>query len=234
MITNCGEYPNAPLLGTQGAINYNPELTSQQAKEHKPTEENTIEKSDAPGPTSSEKGQHGEPGAMGPPQSTGPGLSNESTSGPGVYEIQETLKIEALEGTLEQMKTERGMLKRKMETTLEEARQERRLSNEFSKKARAEKESRLKISRCIKAADQEMCNRRAEPVEKEQLEETVAALRSKEAKRENKVRRLRERVVLLEEELKAARLSKEHLQNQRRSNLLALVEARGKTDEAES
>ncbi|RDX72770.1 hypothetical protein CR513_47697, partial [Mucuna pruriens] len=31
MITNCGEYPNVPLLRTQGAVNYNPELTARQA-----------------------------------------------------------------------------------------------------------------------------------------------------------------------------------------------------------
>ncbi|RDY11089.1 hypothetical protein CR513_04291, partial [Mucuna pruriens] len=31
MITRCGGYTNVPLLGTQGAINYNPELTSRQA-----------------------------------------------------------------------------------------------------------------------------------------------------------------------------------------------------------
>ncbi|RDX66437.1 hypothetical protein CR513_54796, partial [Mucuna pruriens] len=77
MITNCGKYPNVPLLGTQGAINYNPELTSRQ-KERKPTEENTIEKFDVPRLTLSEKGQRGEPEAVGPPQNTGLGLSSES------------------------------------------------------------------------------------------------------------------------------------------------------------
>ncbi|RDX66438.1 hypothetical protein CR513_54797, partial [Mucuna pruriens] len=121
------------------------------------------------------------------------------------------------------MKTEQGTLKRKLETTLEEARQERRLSDEFSKKARAEKESRLKISRS-----------QTKKCALEQLEETVAALRSREAEREGEVHELQERVLLLEEELKAARLSKEYLQNQRQSNLLALVEAQGKTNEMES
>ncbi|RDX84747.1 hypothetical protein CR513_34147, partial [Mucuna pruriens] len=130
------------------------------------------------------------------------------------------------------------MLKRKLETALKEARQERRLSDEFSKKARAEKESRLKIGQCLKAADQEMCSSRAERdqlvAEKEQLEKAVATLKARDVEREDEMQALRERTHLLEEELKAAQLSKEHLQNQRRSGLLALVEARGKIDEAKS
>ncbi|RDY11091.1 hypothetical protein CR513_04293, partial [Mucuna pruriens] len=107
------------------------------------------------------------------------------------------------------------MLKRKLETALEEARQERRLSDDFSKKARVEKESRLRIGRCLKAADWEMCSRRVEcnqiMAEKEQLKEAVAALKSREVEREDKLHGLREWY-----------------------NLLALVEARGKAEEAES
>ncbi|RDX95692.1 hypothetical protein CR513_21745, partial [Mucuna pruriens] len=130
------------------------------------------------------------------------------------------------------------MLKRKLETSLEEARQERWLSDDFSKKARAEKESCVKIGCFLKVADQEMCSKRVErdqiTAEKERLKEVVAALKSRGAEREGELHGLQERVLLLEEELKAAQLSKEHLQNQRRYNLLALVEACGKVDEAES
>ncbi|RDX82520.1 hypothetical protein CR513_36668, partial [Mucuna pruriens] len=259
MITNCGEYPNVPLL----------ELTSRRAGY--PMVSGPLEEALTPLWIESAQAHRGEhhrkirrawasvvrQGATWRTRSCGTspeyrawleqrvhlvglpwGSIQHQDQGTRVYEIQETLKIEALEGTLEQMKTERGMLKRKLEIALEEACQERQLSDEFSKKARPKKESRLKIGRCLKAADQEICSRRAErdqmAVKREQLEETMATLRSREVEREDEVRGLRERVLLLEEELKAARLSKEHLQNQRRSNLLALVEARGKTDEAES
>ncbi|RDX74771.1 hypothetical protein CR513_45435, partial [Mucuna pruriens] len=261
MITNCGEYPNIPLLGTQGAVNYNPELTARQVGYPM-----VLGPSKKPSPLSG--GEHHEKirrawaniirkGATWRIRSCGAspeyrawleqrvhlvglpwGSILHQDQATQAYEIQETLQVKALQGTLEQMKTEQGTLKRKLETALEEARQERRLSDEFSKKARAEKESRLKIGQCLKAIDQEMCSRRAERdqmvIEKEQLEETVAAFRSREAEREGEVHELWERVLLLEEELKGARLSKEHLQNQRRSNLLALVEAQGKTDEMES
>ncbi|RDX86336.1 hypothetical protein CR513_32335, partial [Mucuna pruriens] len=105
-----------------------------------------------------------------------------------VSEIHETLRVEELEGTLEQMKTEQGILKRKLEIALEEVHLERQLSDEFSKRAQAEKETRLRISHCLKAADQEMCSKRAErdqiAAKKEQLEEALAALKSREELKE--------------------------------------------------
>ncbi|RDX60658.1 hypothetical protein CR513_61180, partial [Mucuna pruriens] len=82
MITKCGGYPNVPLLGTQGAINYNLELASRQAgypMDCKPTRESTIGRSGMPGLTSSEKGSHGELEVAGSPRVTKPGLNNEST-----------------------------------------------------------------------------------------------------------------------------------------------------------
>ncbi|RDX93928.1 hypothetical protein CR513_23751, partial [Mucuna pruriens] len=269
MITSCGDYPNVPLLGTQGAINYNPELTARQAGF--PMVSSPVQEVLTPlwiEGTQAHRGEHHRKirrawasvvrqGATWRTRSCGAspeyrawleqrvhlvglpwGSIQHQDQATQVYEIQETLQVEALQGTLEQMKTEQGTLKRKLETALEEARQERRLSDEFSRKARAEKEGRLKIGQFLKAVDQEMCSSRAERdqlvVEKEQLEETVMTLKTRDVEREDEMHGLRERVLLLEEELKAAQLSRDHLQNQRGSGLLALVEARGKIDEARS
>ncbi|RDX92023.1 hypothetical protein CR513_25912, partial [Mucuna pruriens] len=255
MITRCGGYPNVPLLGTQGAINYNPELASQQAgypMVRAPLQEAltpfVLEGSQAHKGEHHKKIQHAwtniiRKGVAWRTRSCGVspsyktwleqrvhlvglpwGSIQHQAQETQAYEVHETLRVEELEGTLEQMKTEQGMLKRKLETALEESRQERRLSDDFSKKARGEKESRLRIGRFLKAVT----------AEREQLKEAVVALKSREAEQEDELRGLRERVLLLEEELMAAKLFKEHLQNQRRYNLLALVKACGKADEAES
>ncbi|RDY00040.1 hypothetical protein CR513_16831, partial [Mucuna pruriens] len=269
VIVNCGEYPKVPLLGTQRAINYNPELTTRQAGYpivSKPPQVALtpllVEGSSANGREHHRKIRCAwasiiRKGATWRTRSCGAspeyrawleqrvhlvglpwGSILRQDQATQAYEIQETLQVEALQGTLEQMKTEQGTLKRKLETALEEARQERRLSDEFNRKARAEKEGRLKIGQYLKAADREMCSSKTErdqlTVEKEQLEETIKTLKAKDAEKENEIRQLRERTLLLKEEVRATQLSNEHLQNQRRSGLLALVEARGKTEEAKS
>ncbi|RDY11728.1 hypothetical protein CR513_03557, partial [Mucuna pruriens] len=101
------------------------------------------------------------------------------------YEVQETLKIGELEGALEQMKAEQKDLKRRLETAMEEVHQERQLKDETTKRAQAERETRLKVGSFLRAEDKEMCSKRVErdqlAIEKEQLEEALLNAKMREA-----------------------------------------------------
>ncbi|RDX79704.1 hypothetical protein CR513_39845, partial [Mucuna pruriens] len=147
------------------------------------------------------------------------------------YEIQETLKVGKLRVTLEQVEAERKDLKRRLETSMEEVHRERQLNDETSKRARVERETRLKVGSCLRAVDKEMCARRVEryqvAIKKEQLEKTLLNIRIREAEQ-------REQVHLLEEELARANLSKECLIDQRRKSVLELVKAPTKAEEDEA
>ncbi|RDX98886.1 hypothetical protein CR513_18139, partial [Mucuna pruriens] len=100
------------------------------------------------------------------------------------YEIQETLEVEKLKVTLDQTKAEKAHWKRKLEEALDEVYHEKHVNDEITKKARVEHEARLRVSSCLRAADQEMCTRRAErdqvAIEKEQLEKTLLDSRRRE------------------------------------------------------
>ncbi|RDY13372.1 hypothetical protein CR513_01719, partial [Mucuna pruriens] len=182
MIVKCEGYPNVPLLGTQGPINYNPELATPEevmtpfvlygSEAHKGVHyrkirhawSNTIKK-----------------GAVGRLRSCGASPSyrhwlEDRVKSVGLpwgkilpqdsdaqkYEVQETLKVGKLKATLEQAKAERADLKRKLEEALEEVRREKQLNVEITKKARVERETRLKVGSCLRAADKEICARRVE------------------------------------------------------------------------
>ncbi|RDY03639.1 hypothetical protein CR513_12761, partial [Mucuna pruriens] len=107
MITIYGGYPNVPLLGIQGAINYNPEL-------HGRLE--VIESPRATGFGSrTEKSwwnYHG-------------GNIQHQDHGTQGYKIQEMLEVGELENAMEKMRAEQGALKRKLEIALEEVRLEK-------------------------------------------------------------------------------------------------------------
>ncbi|RDY02245.1 hypothetical protein CR513_14324, partial [Mucuna pruriens] len=246
--------PKCPTLGDLGAINYNPELISRQARYpiiRAPLEETimpfVIHGSEA------HKGEHhrkirhawkNETKSYGASPSYREWLKGRTklvglpcgevqyqNQKAQTYEVQETLRVGELEETLEQMKTEQGL-----EAALEEVRLEKQLKDKTNKRARAKKETRLKVGSFLRATDQEMCSRRAErnqiAIEKEQLKEALLNLKTRETKWEKHVHGLQEKVRLLEE-LARAKLSKEYLEDQRRQSLFELVKARGKSDEAE-
>ncbi|RDX92565.1 hypothetical protein CR513_25291, partial [Mucuna pruriens] len=134
------------------------------------------------------------------------------------YEVQETLEVERLRRSLDKTTAERAHWKRKLEKALEEIHHEKHLNDEITKKARVEHEARLRIGSCLRAADQEMCARRAErdqvTKDKEQLERALLEGQRREAEQREQLRHLQERMRLLEEELARAHLSKEFLKEQ--------------------
>ncbi|RDY02241.1 hypothetical protein CR513_14333, partial [Mucuna pruriens] len=159
MIIRCGEYPNVPLLGTQEAINYNPELTSRQVGYpmiRAPLKE-TIMPFVIHG-SKAHKGEHhkkirhawknGRTKLVWLPYGKVQYQDQEARA----YEVQETLRVGELEEALKQMKTEQGSLKRRLEVALEEVCLERQLKNETNKRARVEKETRLKRNKVGKAS----------------------------------------------------------------------------------
>ncbi|RDX76375.1 hypothetical protein CR513_43642, partial [Mucuna pruriens] len=190
MIVRCGGYPNVPLLGTQGAINYNPELASRQARYAmiRVPQEEVMD----PFVLHGLEAHRGEKGVTWRAKSYGAspsyrawlenriklvGLLGGKDQEARAYEVQETLRIGELEDTLEQMKVEQGVLKRRLETALEEVCLERQLKNETNKRARAKRETLLKVTSYLKATNQELCSRRMERdqvvAKKEQLEEAL-------------------------------------------------------------
>ncbi|RDY06367.1 hypothetical protein CR513_09655, partial [Mucuna pruriens] len=127
---------------------------------------------------------------------------------------------------------------RKLEEATEEVRREKHLNVEITKKARVEKEARLKIGSCLKVVDKEMCARRVErdqvTIEKEQLEKTLLDIRRREEEQRGQFYQLQEKIRLLEEELARANLYKEHLIDQRRKSILELVRTRTRAEEDEA
>ncbi|RDY13607.1 hypothetical protein CR513_01446, partial [Mucuna pruriens] len=123
-----------------------------------------------------------------------------------------------LEETLAQMESKQRSLKKRLkEASMALASEEKevsrgqQLSERTSKKAHAKEEDRLRIGNCLRAVNQEMCFRRAEcnqvMVEKEQLKEALLNLKARETRRR----------------IARAKLSKEHLEGQRRQGLIELV-----------
>ncbi|RDY06272.1 hypothetical protein CR513_09755, partial [Mucuna pruriens] len=160
VIIKCEGYPNVPLLGTQDAINYNPELTVRQARY--PIITSPLEE------------------VMTPFVLPGP----EAQKGVHYRKIRQTLEVEKLKATLDQTRAEKAHWKRKLEEALDEVYHEKHVNDEITKKARVEHEARLEIGSCLKAVDKEMCARRAEcdqmAIEKEQLEKTLLDSRRRE------------------------------------------------------
>ncbi|RDY06268.1 hypothetical protein CR513_09775, partial [Mucuna pruriens] len=154
------------------------------------------------------------------------------------YEVQETLEVEKLKVSLDKTKAERAHWKRKLEEALEEIHHEKHLNVEITKKAQVEHDVRLRIGSCLKAADKEMCARRAErdqvAIEKERLEKTLLDSQRREDKQREQFRQLQEKMHLLEEELARANLSKEHLKEQGCKSLLELVRTRTRVEEDEA
>ncbi|RDY13952.1 hypothetical protein CR513_01043, partial [Mucuna pruriens] len=199
IIIKCEGYPNVPLLGTEGAINYNPELTVQQAGYPiitLPTEE-ALTPFVLPGPEAL-KGVHYQKirRAWSSPTKNGVieklrscGASPEyrqwveervrtpRDSSPQQYEVPETLEVKRLKVSLDKTKAERAHWKRKLEEALDEIYHEKHVNDEITKKARVERETRLRIGSCLKAADKEMCTRRAKrdqvTIQKERLKEAL-------------------------------------------------------------
>ncbi|RDX63817.1 hypothetical protein CR513_57697, partial [Mucuna pruriens] len=155
MIIRCGGYPNVPLLGTQGTINYNLELVSQQvgfSMIRAPLEEVMIpfvlHGLEAHRGEYHRKIQHTWNNIIrkrvawrtkicGISPSYRIWLENRVKLDQEIqgYEVQETLKIRELENTLEQMKAEQGALKRMLETASEEICLLRQLNDEIKKRA---------------------------------------------------------------------------------------------------
>ncbi|RDY07397.1 hypothetical protein CR513_08491, partial [Mucuna pruriens] len=220
MIFKCEGYPNVPLLGTQGAINYNLELVERQAGYPmiRPPPEEVMASFGATGRLRSCGASLGYrrwledrvksvrlPLGRIPPQD----------SNTQKYEVQETFEIGKLKAILEQVKAKRTDLKQKLETAMEEVRCEKQLNVETTKRARVERETRLKVGSCLKATDKKMCARRVEreqvAIEKEQLEKTLLGIKIREEEQREQFRQLQEKMRLLEEELARANLSKECL-----------------------
>ncbi|RDY06353.1 hypothetical protein CR513_09672, partial [Mucuna pruriens] len=253
VIIKCEGYPNVPLLGTQGAINYNLELMVLQVGY--PTI--TLPPEEALTPF---KGVHHrkiwrawnnpiKKGTTEKLRSCGAFLEyrhwveeqvktvrlpwnkiqpRDSSTQP--YEVQETLEVERLKRSLDKTKAERAHWKRKLEEVLEEIHHEKHLNVEITKKARAEHDARSRIGSCLKAADKEMCARRAErdqvAIEKERLEKTLLDSQRRKDEQREQFRQLQEKMHLLEEELTRANLSKEHLKEQGHKSLLELVKSK--------
>ncbi|RDX71529.1 hypothetical protein CR513_49111, partial [Mucuna pruriens] len=193
VIVKCEGYPNVPLLGTQGAINYNPELAVRQAGYPiivppsekaltpfallgpeawegihyrkirrawiNPTKRGTSEKLRSCG-ASAEYRQWVEKRVKDLKLPWDKVQPHDPDTQP--YEVQETLEVERLKRSLDQTRAERAHWKRKLEEALDEIYHEKHLNEEISKKARTEHDARLRIGSCLRAADQEMCARRAE------------------------------------------------------------------------
>ncbi|RDX99198.1 hypothetical protein CR513_17782, partial [Mucuna pruriens] len=246
IIVKCEGYPNVPLLGTQGAINYNLELVVRQVGYPmiRPPPEEVMTPFVLYGPEA-HKGIHYRkirhawsntikrepPGGF-----DGKILRRDSNA--HKYEVQETLEVGKLKATLEQAKVERADLKRELEEAMEEVRREKQLNVEITKKAGVERETRLKVGSCLRAADKEMCARRVErdqvAIEKEQLEKTLLDIQIREEEQREQFRQLQEKMRLLKEELARANLSKECLVDQRRKTILELVKTRTKAEEDEA
>ncbi|RDX85483.1 hypothetical protein CR513_33322, partial [Mucuna pruriens] len=177
IIIKCEGYPNVPLLGTQGTINYNPELTVRQAGYPiitPPTEE-ALTPFVLPG-LEALKGVHYRKiwHAWSSPTKNGVtkklrscGASPETIrlpwnkiqprdSSTQQYEVQETLEVERLKESLDKTKAEKAHWKRKLEEALDEVYHEKHVNDEITKKAKVEHEARLRISSCLKAADKEI------------------------------------------------------------------------------
>ncbi|RDY07884.1 hypothetical protein CR513_07941, partial [Mucuna pruriens] len=157
VIIKCGGYPNVPLLGTQGAINYNPELTMRQAGYPIITP-----------PPEARKGIHYPKIRHAWSNPIRKGITKKLRScgvspkyrhwveervktvrlpwnkiqprGPDTqpYEVQETLEVERLKRSLDQTKAEKAHWKRKLEEALDEVYHEKHVNDEITKKARAE------------------------------------------------------------------------------------------------
>ncbi|RDY03268.1 hypothetical protein CR513_13169, partial [Mucuna pruriens] len=187
IIVKCEGYPNVPLLGTQGAINYNPELAVRQAGYPiiTPPPKEALTPFVLPSPEAL-KGVHYRKirrawsnliknGTTEKLQSCG--ASPEYRQWVEERVKTETLEVERLKVSLDKTKAERAHWKRKLEEALEEIHKEKHLNVEITKKARAEHDARFRIGSCLKAADKEMCAKRAErdqvTIEKERLERTL-------------------------------------------------------------
>ncbi|RDY00415.1 hypothetical protein CR513_16404, partial [Mucuna pruriens] len=179
IIIKCEGYPNVPLLGTQGAINYNPELAVRQAGYPMimPPPDEVMTPFVLHGPEA-HKGSHYrkilhawnntiKKGIAGKLWSCGasPGYRRwveERVKIVGPPWVQETFKVEKLKATLEQTKAEKAHLKRKLEEAIEEVCREKHLNVEITQKAQVEQEACLKIGSCLKATDKEICAGRVE------------------------------------------------------------------------
>ncbi|RDX86859.1 hypothetical protein CR513_31754, partial [Mucuna pruriens] len=122
------------------------------------------------------------------------------------YEVQETLKVEELESTLKQLRTEQETLKRRLETALKEVRLGKQLNEETRKRACSKRETRLRVGSFLRVADKEMCSRREE-------QDQLAAR-------------------FLEEELTRAQQSNKHLEDRRQKAIIELVKTRQEASEA--
>ncbi|RDX87774.1 hypothetical protein CR513_30709, partial [Mucuna pruriens] len=158
MIVKCGGYPNVPLLGTQGAINYNPELVVQQAGYpmiRPPLEEVipvVLYGQEAHNGAHYRKIRHAWSNVRTRSYGISPSyriwLENQvklvrlpwgrilpQEPEAQAYEVQETLEVGKLKVTLEQVEAEGKDLKRRLETAMEEVHRERQLNNETAKRA---------------------------------------------------------------------------------------------------
>ncbi|RDY10761.1 hypothetical protein CR513_04671, partial [Mucuna pruriens] len=227
VIIQCEGYPNVLLLGTQGAINYNPELMVRQ--EGYPIITPPRGSLDTFRTTRAESVK----GATKKLRSCGAFPEYRHWA-----EERETLEVEKLKVSLDKTKAERAHWKRKLEEVLEEIHHEKHLNIDITKKAQAEHDAQLRIGSCLKAADKEMCARRAEcdqvAKEKERLEKILLDSQRREDEQREQFRQLQEKIHLLEEELARANLSNEHLKEQGRKSLLELVKTRTKAEKDEA
>ncbi|RDX82438.1 Retrovirus-related Pol polyprotein from transposon 17.6, partial [Mucuna pruriens] len=227
VIISCGSYPNVPLLGTQGAINYNPQLTLRQAGYpimQPPSDEAltpfVIHGSEALEISNLRKikqawGRVVRKGAELGSRSCGASRSERiqaiGLTGGLPYsqpnqeiELPETIEIEEFEQILNQMETEQRTLKRKLEQTQDEVLQERQLKEESMKKARREHQHRLRMTSCLQAADQEMGLRRTErdqvALQNESLKETITTLKVNGMEKDKQLRSLQRKIHQIENE----------------------------------
>ncbi|RDX84410.1 hypothetical protein CR513_34542, partial [Mucuna pruriens] len=191
IIVSCGSYPNVPLVGPQGAINYNPLLALRQGGYpiRQPPSDLEVTPFVIHGPKALKIGnlrkiaqawQHVvQKGAELDSRSFGASQSYKTwlqariqaigligglpyvQSDQGI-EIPEVIKIEEFEQILGQLETEQQTLKRKLEQKQAEVLQERLLKEESMKKARLEHQYRIRMASCLQAADVEMGLRRVE------------------------------------------------------------------------
>ncbi|RDY10964.1 hypothetical protein CR513_04427, partial [Mucuna pruriens] len=235
IIIKCEGYPNVPLLGTQGAINYNPELAVRQAGY--PIIVPPPEEAMTPFVLRGPEVREGSP----PSKNSACGASPEYRQ--WVAEHVKTVrlpwnKIQPRDSSTQQYEVQETLEVERLKEALEEIHQEKHLNNEITKKARVEHDARLRIGSCLKAADKEMCARRAErdqvTIEKERLERALLDSQRREDEQREQFCQLQEKMRLLEEELARANLSKELLKEQGRKSLLELVRTHTKAEEDEA
>ncbi|RDX91777.1 hypothetical protein CR513_26186, partial [Mucuna pruriens] len=220
IIVKCGGFPNVLLLGTQGAISYNPELLSRQAGY--PMIKVPSEEDMSPFISHGLKTHNGE------------FYRKIRHAWRSVIIRGKEWGTRKVEEDLAQKEVERKSIKRRLEETAtalasaeQEIYRERQLSDQAKERARVEEKNKIKIGSCLRAADQEIYFRRAErdpaTLEKEQLKEALSFLKEREAERETQLLHFQEKTCLLEKELVKAKSTKEQLINQRQRNILELA-----------